>query len=173
MIAAAFDMPASDLTGDSVQQVVYSAMTSNNATWKNQVLQGQAVTNNEIMDSLAQYGIGSPYAATMVGEEAAAAIHQFLGSVSNKQGSSLGAQAREDLGIPNWIPPDGVSTFEELEAQIEKWDQKLQQIGDDSQLANVDLQNMLQKQQQTLQAMSNVSKSLHDGAMAVIRKIGG
>ena len=44
---------------------------------------------------------------------------------------------------------------------------------DDAQLANVDLQNVLQKQQQTLQMMSNISKMLHDTAMAVIRKIGG
>lgn len=46
-------------------------------------------------------------------------------------------------------------------------------LDDDAQLANVDLQNALQKQQQTLQMMSNISKMLHDTAMAVIRKIGG
>ena len=51
--------------------------------------------------------------------------------------------------------------------------QKLNSIGDDAQLANVDLQNWLQKQQQTLQMMSNISKALHDTAMAIIRKIGG
>jgi hypothetical protein len=45
--------------------------------------------------------------------------------------------------------------------------------GDDAQLANVDLQNILQKQQQSLQMMSNISKMLYDTAMAVIRKIGG
>ena len=45
-------------------------------------------------------------------------------------------------------------------------------VGDDAQLANVDLQNMLQKQQQLIQMLSNVSKLLHDTAMAVIRKIG-
>jgi|SRR5215208_8480286 len=60
-----------------------------------------------------------------------------------------------------------------LEAEIEKWEQKLNSVGDDAQLANVDLQNILQKQQQTLQMMSNISKMLHDTAQAVIRKIGG
>lgn len=35
-----------------------------------------------------------------------------------------------------------------------------------------DLQNAMQRQQQTLQTMSNISKILHDTAMAVIRKIG-
>lgn len=41
----------------------------------------------------------------------------------------------------------------------------------EGQLANVDLQNALQRQQQTLQTISNVAKALHDTAMAVIRKI--
>lgn len=50
---------------------------------------------------------------------------------------------------------------------------KLNSIGDDAQLANVDLQNILQKQQQTLQMMSNISKMLFDTAQSVIRKIGG
>ena len=57
--------------------------------------------------------------------------------------------------------------------EIEKaWDEELESVGDDIQLANIDLQNSLQKQAQTLQMMSNVSKMLHDTAMAVIRKIG-
>jgi seryl-tRNA synthetase len=56
---------------------------------------------------------------------------------------------------------------------IAKLEEELNNLGDDAQLANVDLQNMLQKQQQTLQMISNISKMLHDTAMAVIRKIGG
>ena len=35
------------------------------------------------------------------------------------------------------------------------------------------LQNMLQKQQQTLQMMSDISKMSHDSAMSVIRKLAG
>jgi hypothetical protein len=61
----------------------------------------------------------------------------------------------------------------ELDAYIKGLEEKLNSVGDDAQLANVDLQNMLQKQQQTLQMMSNISKMLHDTAMAIIRKIGG
>ena len=34
----------------------------------------------------------------------------------------------------------------------------------------MDLQNILQKQQQTLQMMSHLSKTLHDTAMAIIRR---
>src|SRR2546423_921962 len=49
----------------------------------------------------------------------------------------------------------------------------LSSVGDDEQLANVDLQNILQKQQQTLQMLSNISKALYDTAWAVTRKMGG
>ena len=52
-------------------------------------------------------------------------------------------------------------------------EEKLNGLGDDAQLANVDLQNILQKQQQTLQMMSNISKMLYDTAQSIIRKIGG
>ena len=44
--------------------------------------------------------------------------------------------------------------------------------GDDGQLASIDLQSALQKQQQTMQTMSNVSKVLHDSTLTVVKKIG-
>ncbi len=65
------------------------------------------------------------------------------------------------------------ATKEGVETYIKNLEEKLNSVGDDAQLANVDLQNMLQKQQQTLQMMSNISKMLHDTALAIIRKIGG
>jgi hypothetical protein len=61
---------------------------------------------------------------------------------------------------------------QKLEAQIRELEDKLDSVGDDAQLANVDLQNMLQKQQQLMQMMSQISKMLHDTATSVIRKIG-
>lgn len=45
-------------------------------------------------------------------------------------------------------------------------------LNPDDRLANIDLQNMLQKQQQTIQMLSNVSKVLHDTSLAVQRKVG-
>jgi hypothetical protein len=78
-----------------------------------------------------------------------------------------------EFSIPDMVPAEGVSELDQLEAEIKSWEEKLNSIGDDAQLANVDLQNMLQKQQQTLQMMSNISKMLHDTAMAVLRKLGG
>ncbi len=65
-----------------------------------------------------------------------------------------------------------LNTTSEIEEAIKKFEDELSSVGDEAQLANIDLQNALQKQQQTLQTMSNVSKMLHDTAMAIIRKIG-
>lgn len=71
-------------------------------------------------------------------------------------------------------PSPAVSTdMQAIRAASSKLGAQLETVGDDAQLANVDLQNVLQKQQQTLQMMSTIEKLLHDTAMAVIRKIGG
>ena len=61
----------------------------------------------------------------------------------------------------------------EVDSHIQGLEDKLNSVGDDAQLANVDLQNTLQKQQQTLQMMSNISKLVHDTMSSLIRKIGG
>lgn len=78
-----------------------------------------------------------------------------------------------DTGPLRWMAPEAISrSYTETQVQITALEQQLSSVGDDAQLANIDLQNALQKQQQTLQTISNVSKMLHDTAMAVIRKIG-
>jgi len=71
------------------------------------------------------------------------------------------------------VPAEKVDSLDAFADEIAKWEEKLATLGDDAQLANVDLQNMLQKQQQTLQMMSNISKMLYDTAQSIIRKMGG
>ena len=83
------------------------------------------------------------------------------------ENSVLGPKLDEDGN------PMSASTKDELDTYLTNLEETLNGVGDDAQLANVDLQNMLQKQQQTLQMMSNISKMLHDTGMAIIRKIGG
>jgi len=65
-----------------------------------------------------------------------------------------------------------LNTWGELEDYIDELEESLATAGQDVQLANMDLQNILQKMQQILQTISNVSKMMHDTAMAVIRNIG-
>jgi hypothetical protein len=75
-----------------------------------------------------------------------------------------------------YIGPEGQSVTVvdgEVSDLVVRLDVELSEVSDDAQLANVGLQSMLQKQQQTLQMMSNISKMIHDTAMAVIRRIGG
>jgi hypothetical protein len=90
----------------------------------------------------------------------AAVATDFVGSTEASAGAATAAE-----------PP--ATTKGELDAYIQKMEEKLNSVGDDAQLANVDLQNILQKQQQTIQMMSNISKMLNDTALAIIRKIGG
>ena len=82
-------------------------------------------------------------------------------------------EIEHELCIPNRVPPAKAGSLDLVESEIERWEEKLNRLGDDAQLANVDLQNILQKQQQTLQMMSNISKMLYDTAMSIIRKMGG
>ena len=65
------------------------------------------------------------------------------------------------------------TTLPEMYSYINEMEAKLNSIGDDAQLANIDMQQAMQQQQQTLQILSNISKLMADTAMAVIRKIGG
>jgi len=65
-----------------------------------------------------------------------------------------------------------VAKFVALQKYIEQLEEKLQSMGEDGQLENVDMQNVLEKQQQTMQMLSSISKMLHDTTMAIIRKLG-
>jgi hypothetical protein len=60
-----------------------------------------------------------------------------------------------------------------IDSEIESLRAYVARLEEDDQLATVDLQNILQKQQQLLQQMTNISKQLHDTALTVIGKIVG
>jgi hypothetical protein len=75
------------------------------------------------------------------------------------------------LCIPARVPPDGVVSLTQLDAEIANWEDRLASAADDASLASVDLQNVLHRQQQALQVLSNVSKTTHETAMAIIRNM--
>ena len=60
----------------------------------------------------------------------------------------------------------------ETETRIRDLAEQLSATADGAQLANVDLQDMLQNQQRTLQMFSQMSKMMSDTAMAVPPNIG-
>ena len=57
-----------------------------------------------------------------------------------------------------------ISRLKDLEGQLSA-------VGDDAQLANLNLQNALQKQQHMIQTLSNIAKKLHDSAMAAVSNL--
>ncbi len=60
----------------------------------------------------------------------------------------------------------------QINMNIEDLERKLNSMDDDAQLANVDLQNTLQKQQQTLEMLSNISKMMQKVTKSIIENIG-
>jgi len=64
--------------------------------------------------------------------------------------------------------PGPIRTKSELSDYARSLDQRLNRVGNDAQLANMDLQNATLRQQQTSQTLSNVARQMHDSAMAVI-----
>ncbi len=95
---------------------------------------------------------------------------------SRRGGNSLSsAFAPDDRLYKNRLIPARRPIVEKsiLTTYISGLEAKLVSTSNDGQLANVELQNALQKQQQLLQTLSHISKRLHDTAMAIIRKIGG
>jgi hypothetical protein len=78
-------------------------------------------------------------------------------------------------GIPTPKEPedDGLAVdVKGLEDYIKDLDNQLNTVGDDSQMAQLELQDMTQRQQKTLQTLSNLAKVFHETSMAIIRKIG-
>ena len=103
---------------------------------------------------------GSP---VTVSAQVELAARDHLGSMVNNFDQAMAEAA---------LHGDVLTTKAGLENYIKDMEEKLSSVGDDAQLANVDLQNMLQKQQQGMQMMSNISKMLHDTALAIVRKMG-
>ncbi len=69
--------------------------------------------------------------------------------------------------------PDGnVSSSKQLEEYIKGLETQLTLVGEDNQLAQLKLQQMVQRQQQMMQTLSNLAKVFHETHMSIIRKLG-
>lgn len=93
---------------------------------------------------------------------------EYAGEI--KGDAQLAAEMTESPGILEEAVVEG-SDLRSTEDVTKELEEKLNEVGDDAQLANIDLQNALQKQQQAIQMMSQLSKILNDTAMAVVRKM--
>jgi uncharacterized membrane protein len=108
--------------------------------------------------------------------------HSFNGEVTTESAGALlhalanfdvlGSGARGFDAPPKVGDPKILNTPGQLDDYIKGLEDDLQSVGDDSQLVNSDLQAALNKQQQTLQMMTNIAKMLHDTTLAIVRKTG-
>jgi len=84
--------------------------------------------------------------------------------------SSMRSEIQRARGVPLATRTPSSAKVEQYVKQLED---RLNSVGDDAQLANLDLQNARQKQQSILQTIGAISKMCHDTAMATVRKMGG
>ena len=61
-------------------------------------------------------------------------------------------------------------TIQDLEEESKDWEEKLNSIGDDAELADIDLQGTLDKQQETIDMLAAMGKVQRDTADTVIKK---
>ena len=124
-------------------------------------------SSNATTNGNAAFPGGATYQASPTGSDTyngSAQVNQNEGNNWGSSGTSPG----------NGMSPTGtISNANDLNSYISTMEEYLTSVGDDAQLAQVDLQNMAQNQQQTLQTLSNLSKSFNDVSMAIIRNIQG
>lgn len=88
-------------------------------------------------------------------------------------GQTGGRWSPDVAGHRTWCmtaPPEASRAEMELRSTILQ--SCTEKTGEDGQLASLDLQSDMQKQQQALQLLSNIAKAMNDSSMSVIRKIG-
>lgn len=76
-----------------------------------------------------------------------------------------------DCGVETAETTKTFSTKEAVESEIQMLESKLQQLGDCTQMLQVDLQGKLQKSQQMIQTISNIMKSIHDTLAAIVQNL--
>jgi hypothetical protein len=93
----------------------------------------------------------------------------YLDEFQLRRRAADAAKSRSERGAALRAERDRLADrLREVDAELARLDP-----ADDQQLTDMDLQSALQKQQQTLQTMSNVSKSMHDTAKALIQNMRG
>jgi len=99
-------------------------------------------------------------------------IGEWLAIIEEKQEiETATTEVEPDLDFITWKLERYGEKINSLETGIKVLDEKLQTVGDDAQLANIDLQNALQKQQQILQIMSDTLKTYHDATLSIMNKL--
>jgi len=153
------------LTGEVIDKLKSNDITGALSSWKDLGQQADQLGVPMDINAVIQYVLRESYLENNEDIQFYAEKVKFFNETKEKIRGSLKNMVNLHRGASTASMLGNKESIEDLE-------EKLKAIGDDAQLSNIDLQNMLQKQQQTIQTMSNVSKTMHDTALALIRKIG-
>ncbi|MEO0594282.1 MAG: hypothetical protein AAFZ38_11940 [Myxococcota bacterium] len=99
----------------------------------------------------------------------------FTETITHHVASGYTAQAfEEDREAPVLdVSADREEIEAFLEHELQEFEDAIATQGEDAQLMQLELQDMMQKQQQLMSMMTNMSKMMHDVAMSIIRNMGG
>jgi hypothetical protein len=119
--------------------------------------------------------------ATEVKKEVAATPEQQTAVVADAQAALTAAQAKVDeltAQRTEAATATGAAAFdtlldEKLDNAIKDTEGDIESAGGDAQLLQLRLQDAMQKKQELMQMMSNLSKMMHETIMAIIRNMGG
>ncbi len=139
------------------------------------------------IDALVQQVIRDSYLETSKALKSYAGRVKHFNEMKKKLRAQLKQARRQRAGTPapeqsqevspspatHLTPPHPPPSIAAGDANIHHLESQLRTTGYDANLAELDLQSQVQKQQQMLQMLSNISKLMHDTAMSIIRKIGG
>ena len=92
------------------------------------------------------------------------------GTYMSGTGDSITVQQHRIVFASRALDLDGASK-EELKARAAALSRQLAALEHDAQLVNWDLQNAIQRHQQYAQRMANVSSTLRDVLMAIVKKL--
>ena len=135
---------------------------------------GQEISSQTLAEGLAQ---DSDWNAGSLGgeepEEAIPAGEEFAARGTEELKENL-APFKNNLNTLRQmiaeIQEDNYGNEGNLEDAIKAWEEKLNSIGDDAELADVDLQGILEEQQELINTLSNMGEVQRDTAEAVIKK---
>ncbi len=92
------------------------------------------------------------------------------GVYQNNKGHSITVKNHEIKGV--FAPLDiEAASAQDIKDYLKYLEDKLSALEEDAQLENIDIPSLVKKQQQTIQMAINLSKLLHDTALAVVRKM--
>jgi len=152
-----------------VQMVVMESYKQTTTDMENYALQVEFFNKLKQAIRVQMDGIHQELAAEGTRPKTAICATAYCRSLSS-QLTNLNATSAGSLH-PLHLQAPANPTYQNLQSLQANLENQLDSVGDDAQLANTQLQDAMQMQQQTMSVLSNMLKSLNDTEEAIIRNL--